>query len=47
LKPDDTDVDDKSEDSTKELVLRVEDLVGMILKYANKLVDKQFGLAVK
>lgn len=47
LKPDDTEVDDKSEGSTKDLVLRVEDLVGMILKYANSLVDKQFGLVVK
>jgi molecular chaperone DnaK (HSP70) len=47
LQPDDSDADDKSDGETKELVLRVEEIVAMILKYANKLVDKQFGLLVK
>ena len=33
-------IDKDEEGEEKELVLRVEDLLGMILKYANKLVEK-------
>lgn len=43
LKQDETDTEGNTDPSQKEFVLRVEDLVGMILKYSNTLVKKQFG----